>query len=57
MTSFIIKAHEGRQLHPSWGQDPDCAFCRIIRGELPAAIVYENDSVVAILGESYLTQM
>lgn len=27
----------------------DCAFCRIIRGELPAEVLYSNDHVFAIL--------
>ncbi|KAF8909010.1 hypothetical protein CPB84DRAFT_1744094 [Gymnopilus junonius] len=49
MTSFMIKAHENRPLHPSWNEDADCAFCRILRGELPASRVFENDKVIAIL--------
>ncbi len=28
-------------------QKPDCLFCRIVRGEIPAKIVYRNDHVVA----------
>ena len=28
-------------------QEPDCLFCRIVRGEIPARIVYRNDHVVA----------
>ncbi|NTV05598.1 MAG: histidine triad nucleotide-binding protein [Chlorobiaceae bacterium] len=28
-------------------QKPDCLFCRIILGEIPAKIVYRNDHVVA----------
>ena len=27
----------------------DCLFCKIVAGELPAARVYENDRVVAIM--------
>ena len=27
--------------------DPDCLFCKIIAGEIPADIVFENDSAVA----------
>jgi len=27
----------------------DCTFCKIIRGELPAHIVYEDDSVIAFM--------
>ncbi|KAJ7644326.1 HIT-like protein [Roridomyces roridus] len=47
MTSFLIKAHVGRP--SSWQSEPDCTFCRIIRNELPAVRVYENDLVLAIL--------
>jgi diadenosine tetraphosphate (Ap4A) HIT family hydrolase len=50
MTSFLIDAQNNRSVHPSWKQSPSCPFCRIIRGELPAYRVYENDKVVAILG-------
>lgn len=25
----------------------DCLFCRIVRGEIPAAVVHETDSVIA----------
>jgi histidine triad (HIT) family protein len=28
-------------------QEPDCLFCRIVSGEIPATIVYRNDHVVA----------
>ncbi len=28
-------------------QEPDCLFCRIVRGEIPAKIVYRNEHVVA----------
>lgn len=51
MTSFIIKAHEGRPIPPTWVLDTDCAFCRVVKGELPTSKVYENDKVIAILGE------
>ncbi|TLU87427.1 MAG: histidine triad nucleotide-binding protein [Chlorobium sp.] len=27
--------------------EPDCLFCRIVRGEIPAKIVYRNEHVVA----------
>lgn len=50
MTSFIIQAHEGRPLPESWKPDPDCPFCRIIKGDLPAFRVYEDDKVIAVLG-------
>lgn len=29
--------------------DPNCVFCKIIVAEVPAAVVYEDDSVVAFL--------
>ena len=28
--------------------DPDCLFCRIVAGEIPATRVHEDDSVIAI---------
>ena len=28
--------------------DPDCLFCRIVAGEIPAARVHEDDLVIAI---------
>ena len=28
-------------------QENDCLFCRIVRGEIPATIVYRNEHVVA----------
>lgn len=28
-------------------QKPDCLFCRIVRGEIPATIVYRNNHVLA----------
>ncbi|KZT73850.1 HIT-like protein [Daedalea quercina L-15889] len=49
MTSFIIKAHENRPLPEAWKVDPDCPFCRIVRGEAPAFRLYENDLVAAFL--------
>ena len=29
--------------------DPNCIFCKIIAAEVPAAVVYEDDSIVAFL--------
>ena len=26
----------------------ECVFCRIIAGEIPSDIIYQNDSVIAI---------
>ncbi|KAF8798842.1 HIT-like protein [Phlegmacium glaucopus] len=49
MTSFIIKSHVGRQIPSAWAHDDNCAFCRIIRGELPSSTVYETEKVIAIL--------
>ncbi|KAH9841499.1 HIT-like protein [Rhodofomes roseus] len=49
MTSFIIKAHADRPVPEAWQADPDCPFCRIIRGEASAFRLYENDHVVAFL--------
>jgi histidine triad (HIT) family protein len=34
--------------------DPDCRFCRIAAGELPAAIVHIDDEVVAFLDRTPL---
>lgn len=51
MTSFIIQAHERRQIPPSWKQDSTCTFCSIIRGQSPAFKVYEDELVIAVLGE------
>ena len=28
-------------------RDPDCLFCKIIAGEIPATTVYENDRLIA----------
>ena len=36
-------------------QEPDCLFCRIVRGEIPASIVYRNDHVVAFRDISPVT--
>lgn len=50
MTSFIIKAHEGRVIPEEWTTKEGCPFCHIIRGEGPAFKVYEDDRVIAVLG-------
>lgn len=55
MTSFIIDAHKDRPIPPSWEQDPECPFCRIVQGDAPAFRVYEDDMVVAVLGWLSLT--
>ncbi len=28
-------------------QDPDCIFCKIVSGQIPASVVYRNDQVMA----------
>ncbi len=30
-----------------WESNPDCLFCKILAGEIPAEIVYESDSAIA----------
>ena len=55
MTSFMIKDHEDRLLPLSWIQDPECPFCRIIKRELPSLIVYEDEKIIAFLGDIWLT--
>lgn len=50
MTSFIIDSLVGRQMPSAWTPNDNCAFCRIINGELSASIVYETEKVIAILG-------
>jgi hypothetical protein len=53
MTSFIIGDHKTRKVAQSWKEDtPFCAFCRIIENGAKAHKVYENQKVIAILGES-----
>jgi len=49
MTSFLIDSQIDRKVHKSWKEDAACAFCRIIREELPAYRVFEDEHVVAIL--------
>ncbi|KAH9936242.1 HIT-like protein [Fomitopsis serialis] len=49
MTSFIIKAHTDRPVAEAWKADPDCPFCRIIRGDAQAFLLYENDLVTSFL--------
>jgi len=52
MTSFIVEAHVDRHIHPEWADNPECAFCLILRNELSAHILYEDEKVVVILGRS-----
>lgn len=30
-------------------RDPNCIFCKIIAAEIPAAVIYEDDSILAFL--------
>ncbi|MHC4697971.1 MAG: HIT family protein [Planctomycetota bacterium] len=30
-------------------RDPDCIFCKVVAGEIPASVIFENESVVAFL--------
>ncbi|KAG8812199.1 hypothetical protein FRC17_002140 [Serendipita sp. 399] len=48
MTSFMISQFVGRKLPDDWLNE-DCVFCKIIRRETAAHIVYENDLVIAFL--------
>ena len=50
MTSFIIDAHKDRDISETWKHNAECPFCRIIKNDLSAFKIYENDKVVAILG-------
>ena len=31
------------------GPDPDCLFCRIVAGELPATVIHQDDRTVAFM--------
>jgi histidine triad (HIT) family protein len=35
-------------LPPELASDPDCIFCKIVRGELPATVVNRTDGFIAI---------
>lgn len=50
MTSFIVDAHVDRHVHREWADRAQCVFCLILRNELHAHILYEDDKVIAILG-------
>lgn len=51
MTSYMIQAHVGRALAPSWhpSADAECVFCKIAAGTQRAFRVYEDERVVAFL--------
>ncbi|MCP1354275.1 HIT family protein [Aneurinibacillus migulanus] len=36
--------------------DPNCIFCKIIKGEIPSSKVYENEHVLAFLDISQVTK-
>lgn len=52
MTSFIIGDHTERAIAPSWQLEFDCVFCQIIERKQHAFIVFENEQVIAIVGEA-----
>lgn len=52
MTSFIVEAHIDRHIDREWADNPQCVFCLILRNELPAYTLYEDNKVIAILGWS-----
>lgn len=54
MTSFLIEAHVDRTLHPQWAGELQCVFCSILQNKLPAYILYEDEKVISILGQSSL---
>lgn len=37
-------------------REPDCIFCKIVAVEIPAAVIYENESLVAFLDISPLAE-
>ena len=51
MTSFIIKAQATRTVPELWKEDRECAFCQIIYRTAPAYRVYEDNHIIAFLGE------
>jgi hypothetical protein len=51
MTSFIIKAQAALTVPELWKKDRKCAFCQIIDRAEHAYRVYEDDRVIAFLGE------
>lgn len=48
----MVEAHVDRHIHPEWADNPECAFCLILRNQLPAYILHEDDKVIVILGPS-----
>lgn len=48
----MVEAHFDRHIHPEWADNPECAFCLILRNQLPAYTLYEDEKVIAILGRS-----
>ncbi|KAI0004496.1 HIT-like domain-containing protein [Russula compacta] len=54
MTSFIIKTQACRPVPEFWRKDRECAFCQIIRGAAHAHRIYEDNHVIAFLGNQTL---
>lgn len=54
MTSFIVASQIDRPIHPDWSETADsrCIFCRIVAKQSKAYVVYEDEEVIAFLGES-----
>lgn len=38
------------------GSDPDCIFCKIVAKQIPAAVVFEDESLIAILDVNPLAE-
>ena len=55
MTSFIIKTQANRTVSDLWREDKECAFCQIIYHAARAYRIYEDDLVIAFLGEYFLS--
>lgn len=51
MTSFIIKAQVALTVPELWKKDRNCAFCQVIDRAAHAYRFYEDDHVIAFLGE------
>jgi hypothetical protein len=51
MTSFVIKTQASRTVPEFWKKDGECAFCQIIYRAAHAYRIYEDNLVIAFLGE------
>jgi diadenosine tetraphosphate (Ap4A) HIT family hydrolase len=56
MTSFIINAQVTLTVPELWKKDSKCAFCQIIDRAAHAYRVYEDDHIIALLGEYSFSQ-